>query len=291
MLAAVALVASCASVAPPFTSVAPLQATPAEPAVEEPVVSLELVADTSHATPGGRFRLGARLSLPAGWHVGWTNPGDAGRATTVDVTAPPGWTVGPPRLPGPERFEDSDGNASYGYADEVLVLLPVRAPLDVAVGSAVTFELSADWLARSLARGQGSFRQSDTAALTLDVVTRRGDTLPHPVHGRLFERFAERLPRPFSELGTVEVDWTGAADAPELGVRVPAALELEFFPARASDHALIARTVAGPDALELRLRASSTDATSRVVRGLLRVRRAEHGPRYYRVAWTRPAGG
>lgn len=58
----------------------PVTATPET----APQVKLSLVAAAPPA-PGQEVELGVRFDIPAGWHIYWINPGDAGVATRLSV--------------------------------------------------------------------------------------------------------------------------------------------------------------------------------------------------------------
>ena len=88
-----------------------------QPRAETPQVRVEAVADEEW--------LGVRWRLAPGWHVYWLNPGDSGMATVVDASSET-VTLGEPRFPGPERFESPGGITSYGYGDELVVLVPAE---------------------------------------------------------------------------------------------------------------------------------------------------------------------
>src|SRR5690348_9264612 len=72
----------------------------AEPS--DDLVQVKLLADTSAIKPGEPFTVGVNLKIAPAWHVYWINPGDAGEATRVTWTLPPGFTVSELKFPVPE---------------------------------------------------------------------------------------------------------------------------------------------------------------------------------------------
>jgi len=89
----------------------------------------EPVAPGSHGT--------ALLTLvpSPGWHIYWSNPGEAGLAPTATWTLPPGISTGPFAWPVPERLVES-GVESNVYTHATTLLVPVRVGAGTRVGSA-----------------------------------------------------------------------------------------------------------------------------------------------------------
>ena len=69
--------------------------------------------------------IGVHFQVPAGWHMYWVNPGDAGMPPTVQWSLPAGWSAGEWQWPTPTRMANSAG-VDYGYEDEVTLLTPVK---------------------------------------------------------------------------------------------------------------------------------------------------------------------
>src|SRR5271167_4120303 len=70
-----------------------------------------LVSEADSAAPGKPLRLGLRLEMQKGWHSYWSNPGDAGAPTTLDIT---GASAGPIAFPTPQRLLE-DPFVSFAY--------------------------------------------------------------------------------------------------------------------------------------------------------------------------------
>ncbi|MCZ7586324.1 MAG: protein-disulfide reductase DsbD family protein [Deltaproteobacteria bacterium] len=71
--------------------------------------------------------------------------GDAGIPTTVQWTAPEGFTVGATQYPAPIYFGAGTALAGYGYEHEVLLFAEAAAPENLS-GADATFTAVADWL-------------------------------------------------------------------------------------------------------------------------------------------------
>ena len=125
----------------------------AAPAAAAPVqaqhLTADLVAQTTSATPGSTLWVALTQKIDKGWHTYWRNPGDAGEATKITWTLPPGASAGdivwaaPKRLPvGPIM--------NFGYEGDVVLPLPIKIPADarpgqtLALKAAVAFLVCAD---------------------------------------------------------------------------------------------------------------------------------------------------
>ncbi len=118
------------------------QGRPRDPS---PHSDVELVSESSAIVPGGTTAMAVRLTLDPRWHTYWLNPGDAGLPLTVKWTVPDGVTVGALQFPTP-RLTPQPPLMSYGYEDEVFVLVEVSVPSAFA-GRTLTIAGKADWLA------------------------------------------------------------------------------------------------------------------------------------------------
>ena len=93
--------------------------------------ALLLSADT--AKPGETVLAGVRLTMGLGWHTYWRNPGEAGLATTITWTLPPGVQAGDIQWPVPEKLIVED-ITSYDYNGEVVLLVPLTVSASAAQG-------------------------------------------------------------------------------------------------------------------------------------------------------------
>lgn len=117
--------------------------SPAGP-VRDANTEVELLAEHETVRPGEPIHLGLRMQMDEHWHSYWHNPGASGMATTIRWDLPEGFEAQPIAWPHPDRFE-LGGLVSYGYEDEILLLVRIDAPADVDA-QRVTLEAEADWL-------------------------------------------------------------------------------------------------------------------------------------------------
>ncbi|KDU97092.1 cytochrome C biogenesis protein [Komagataeibacter rhaeticus] len=128
-----------------------LLAAPAARAAQSAAVSSErarvtLVTDDDAYMPGRALHVGLQMHLAPGWHTYWLNPGDAGEATTLTVTARGGADGQASAIEWPVPRVLHDGPlTSYAYTGDVLLpvtLVPVAGQGD----GPVTLSAVADWL-------------------------------------------------------------------------------------------------------------------------------------------------
>jgi thiol:disulfide interchange protein DsbD len=121
----------------------------AGPALAEPArtqhVEAALVAESTGAAPGSTLYVALRQKITPGWHTYWRNPGDAGQATSIAWTLPPGWTAGDIVWPAPERYL-AGPLMNYVFSDEVYLPVPITVPASAKPGETVTLKGAADWL-------------------------------------------------------------------------------------------------------------------------------------------------
>lgn len=112
----------------------------------EEIVSVKMFNEDKAVRPGKTFWTCFQFSMASDWHLYWENPGDVGAAPTILWTLPEGFTVGEPLWPFPERYE-IDGAVVYGYEKQVMVLVPIVAPVDLLDGERVSIKAEVQWLA------------------------------------------------------------------------------------------------------------------------------------------------
>jgi hypothetical protein len=113
---------------------------------EHPVTA-RLVTDATTIAAGRPFLAGVELTMHAGWHVYWKNPGDAGLSTEIAFELPPGFTAGPVRYPVPETFEQPGEIRGYGYSEPVVLFAEITPPTTLEAGTIVSIDAKVDWLA------------------------------------------------------------------------------------------------------------------------------------------------
>ncbi len=105
--------------------------------VAQPHVVAQLISETTHVAPGQSFLVALHLHMDKDWHTYWSNPGDAGLATQIDWTLPPGFTAGPLQFPTPE-IHMMGPLTTYGYAGDVYLLTTITPPKTIAVSDTIT---------------------------------------------------------------------------------------------------------------------------------------------------------
>jgi thiol:disulfide interchange protein DsbD len=92
-----------------------------------PHVTAELIPEKTSVQPGEPFDVALHLHMDPGWHTYWINPGDAGLATEIKWTLPPGFTAGPIEWPTPEKHSMGP-LVTYGYEGDVYLLTTITPP-------------------------------------------------------------------------------------------------------------------------------------------------------------------
>ena len=132
-------------------------------------VEAELVTDVAAIVPGSTFTVALRLKHDPHWHSYWVNPGDAGLATEISWKLPDGFSAGPIQWPAP-GITDTGGLKTYGYDDQIFLLVDVSAPASLKTGSDITLDANATWLMCQDVCMPGEAELS----LTLPVATKAG---------------------------------------------------------------------------------------------------------------------
>jgi thiol:disulfide interchange protein DsbD len=151
------------------------------------LVNAELMADVTSIQPGSTFRLGVHLTMKEGWHINWTNPGDAGLAPSIAWKLPSAYKAGIVEWPLPSRFVTGP-LVIFGYAGDVLVS-DVHVPANVPVGGNVELAADVSWLACAGECVPGSA----TVRLELPV---EATSRPDPAARSQFDATEARWPAP-----------------------------------------------------------------------------------------------
>ncbi len=167
-----------------------------------------LIAETRSIQPASSFTVGLHLTLDPDWHTYWKNPGDSGEPASITWRLPPGFTAGEIQWPAPQLISFPP-LASYGYFDEVLLLVEIAAPSGLAHGDTLRLAGRADWLVCI----EDCFPAEAEVALTLAV----SDAAPglNPMTEQLFAATRAELP-------VVDTAWSSFArfKEPWYGLRI-----------------------------------------------------------------------
>lgn len=109
-----------------------------------PHSDMQLIAAVSAVRPGETFTVALHLLMDRGWHSYWKNPGAAGIPTSIEWNLPAGFEAGSILWPYPERIPVPP-LMSYGYFDEVLLLVDVTPPPGLRSGASVVLQGEAIW--------------------------------------------------------------------------------------------------------------------------------------------------
>ena len=113
--------------------------------VRTPHVEAELVAERTAVAPGEPLTVALRLKMIPEWHTYWRNPGDSGEPTRLEWRLPPGFEASEIHWPYPSRLP-AGPLMNYGYEGEVLLLVRITPPRELAPGTPVTLAAKAHWL-------------------------------------------------------------------------------------------------------------------------------------------------
>lgn len=118
------------------------------PSVEENPhnTTFSLISEQLTFVPGETVWIGARFEMQPDWHIYWEHPGDSGMPTAFVWDVPEGVEIGEIAWPAPVRFVEGDFIVSFGYKNEVILLIPVRTPRGLRSGQTLTLSARADWL-------------------------------------------------------------------------------------------------------------------------------------------------
>lgn len=109
-------------------------------------VRVHLISDVAAIAPGDEFHVGLDIRMDDGWHTYWENGGDAGLATSVYWDLPEGFEAGDIQWETPHRYEEEGDVVTFGYGERVLLVVPITAPADLAVGDPVEIQGDVEWL-------------------------------------------------------------------------------------------------------------------------------------------------
>jgi thiol:disulfide interchange protein DsbD len=134
----------------------------AQPSLGPAHVQPVLAAETDGAAPGSTLYVAVVQKIDKGWHTYWRNPGDAGEATAITWTLPPGWKAGDIVWPAPQRLPVGP-LMNYGFENQAVLAVPIEVPADAKPGQAAHLAAKVDMLVCA------DVCVPQTANLTLDV--------------------------------------------------------------------------------------------------------------------------
>jgi DsbC/DsbD-like thiol-disulfide interchange protein len=158
-------------------------------AVDTGHLQAELIAGSASAPPGGTIYVALRQKIDRGWHTYWRNSGDAGEATKIVWTLPPGWRAGPIIWARPQRLPLKP-LMDYGYTGDVILPVAITVPAGARPGQTVTLKAAVTFLVCE------DICVPEAAVLTLPVKVATGRPAPDVRWGWAVERALAAAPKP-----------------------------------------------------------------------------------------------
>jgi len=195
----------------------------------------QLILSADIARPGDTIWAGVDLKMESGWHTYWKNPGAAGMATKIQWQLPPGVTAGEIQWPLPEKLPPAEVT-TYGYNDEVVLLVPLRLANDLKPGP---LDLKADvsWLECKKACIPGKA----TVETTLNI----GDQTKASADAATIEFWQNKVPKSATNL-TVYARWYDSTNANPrsllIQIKPPKSGAVDFFPDASDDFEIQPKT-------------------------------------------------
>jgi thiol:disulfide interchange protein DsbD len=172
------------------------------------LVRPQLVSAATAVEPGKPLTIGLHLIVTDGWHIYWTNPGDAGAATTFKISVPEGFKVEAVQYPVPEKLPQPGGLTIYAYEKELLLTATITPPADLRGMTSVPISALAGWCVCSDVCVLGKQK------LDLDIpVAAAGGSKAQ--NGELFDAWRARAPASSDQaFKSIGVSWETEASGP-----------------------------------------------------------------------------
>jgi len=197
---------------------------------------VRLLLPTDAVAPGQTVLAGVRLKMAPLWHTYWRNAGDAGAPTEIEWSLPAGITAGEIQWPTPEKVKFGD-LLTYGYHDEVVLLVPLSVAADAAPGPR---ELKAEvsWLECEVQCVKGSGDVS--AKVTVGPGGKPTEEAP------LIEAWKGKLPKSGSDMAA-KASWAAAAEGDSRPIQIEwtprnAKATYDFYPYPGKGFEIAAKT-------------------------------------------------
>ncbi len=181
-----------------------------------------LVAEVTTPAPGTTVMLAVDMQPERGWHGYWSNPGEAGFEPRFDWTLPTGASTGTVAFPVPQTLIVG-GLMNYVYEGPHALLVPLKLPAGLAVGTKLPIALKLDYLACT---DKICVPQRARLATMLTI----GDGAVDTAARSQFDRWRTALPTPLG----AEAQFERRGKTLRLAIPYPAGAALgdtHFFPA------------------------------------------------------------
>jgi thiol:disulfide interchange protein len=172
----------------------------ASQAFPTPKTQVQLLLSAAPARAGETVWAGLKMDMPPAWHTYWRNGGDAGEATKITWTLPPGVTAGEIHWPLPQKMVDQIGDSAlvtYVYTGEIVLLTPLALAKDLPSGP-LQLKASVHWMecSETCVMAEGDV----TATLAIGA-----ETKPSP-DALLLQQWLQKVP-PAAPAGTAAASW------------------------------------------------------------------------------------
>ncbi len=229
-------------------------------------VQARLISEQVAVAPGTPLWVALEFKIRAGWHTYWRNPGDSGKATTLQWDLPQGFSAGEIQWTTPHRFE-LPPLVNFGYAEQALHLVRIAVPATLPRNSTVVLRAQASWLVCA------DVCIPESAAVELKLPVTTGTAVNDPATAARFA--AARAALPVAAPAPVSLRREGTQLVLTLGRQWGASLaqieSLSFFPYTdgAIDYGSPQTLTRRDGELELKLQSGYQPPADGVLRGLL----------------------
>ena len=168
------------------------------PDYDEVLIASSLVAESQTPASDSSVTLAIFMEPQGEWHGYWKEPGDAGLAPQLTWSLPDGVSAGEAAYPVPQTLL-IDGLMNHVYEHPYALLVPIRIPAGLAVGTSLPIGLEMRYLA---CRYDACVPES--AALNISL--RVGDGAHDAEVQTQFSQWRQALPRPLGSKASFTVD-------------------------------------------------------------------------------------
>jgi thiol:disulfide interchange protein/DsbC/DsbD-like thiol-disulfide interchange protein len=160
-------------------------------AVTSPRAHVTVVSSVDIIPAGKSFYIGLRFQLTKGWHIYWSNPGDAGQPPTFHLQLDPGVTNSGIEWPTPIRLREGPAMV-FAYTGDITLPVKVTVPASFTHNK-LKLVINADWLVCAdhcvpekghfeIAIPVGTEKASAQSALIEASLTRKPIPSPFDIH-------------------------------------------------------------------------------------------------------------